>query len=187
MYNRLLSFVNRNKILYKLQFGFRAEHSTSMALMTLVDNISSSINNGDFTIGVFLDFSKAFDCLNHAILFKKLEFYGIRGTALSWFKSYLTDRKQFVVFNETNSDNLDISCGVPQGSILGPLLFLIYVNDIVNVSDLLLLLLYADDTNAFLSGKNIDAMIDTMNQELSKLVIWLQVNKLKLNVKKHTL
>ena len=152
--------------------------------MTLVDNISSSLNDGKCTIGVFLDFSKAFDCLNHNILFDKLEFYGIRGTALDWFKSYLSDRKQYVVYNNTKSECLDIKCGVPQGSILGPLLFLLYVNDIVNVSDALLLLLYADDTNAFLSGTNIDNMIEVMNQELSKLVIWVQGNKLKLNVKK---
>ena len=163
MYNRLLSFINQHKILYKLQFGFRGDHSTAMALMTLVDNISKSIDNGEFTLGVFLDFSKAFDCLNHDILFKKLEFYGVRGVALTWFKSYLNDRKQYVVFDRTKSDYMTISCGVPQGSILGPLLFLLYVNDIVNVSNVLLLLLYADDTNAFLSGKNIDKMIETMN------------------------
>ena len=115
---------------------------------------------------------------------KKLEFYGVRGIALDWFKDYLSDRKQYVIFDKTESDSLKITSGVPQGSILGPLLFLIYVNDIVNVSDVLLLLLYADDTNAFLSGRNIDQMINTMNTELEKLVIWLQINKLKLNVKK---
>ena len=184
MYNRLISFINEHKLLYRLQFGFRSDHSTAMALMTLVDNISSSINNGELTLGVFLDFSKAFDCLNHEILFQKLEFYGVRDVALEWFKSYLNDRKQYVVFNKTESEYMNISCGVPQGSILGPLLFLLYVNDIVNVSDILLLLLYADDTNAFLSGKSVDQMIDTMNNELKKLVVWLQVNKLKLNVKK---
>ena len=184
MYNRLVSFVNEHKLLYKLQFGFRSDHSTAMALMTLVDNISNSIENGKFTLGVFLDFSKAFDCLNHKILFQKLEFYGVRDVALEWFKSYLKNRKQYVVFNKTESNYMNISCGVPQGSILGPLLFLLYVNDIVNVSNVLLLFLYADDTNTFLSGTNIDHMIDIMNEELKKLVVWLQVNKLKLNVKK---
>ena len=184
MYNRLLSFINEHKILYKLQFGFRDNHSTSMALMTLVDHVANSIDNGDFTLGVFLDFSKAFDCLNHDILFKKLNFYGIRGRALDWFRSYLTERHQFVLFDNTESEYQKISCGVPQGSILGPLLFLIYVNDIVNVSDVLLFVLYADDTNGFISGRDIDSLIDKMNQELDKLVTWLYVNKLKLNVKK---
>ena len=99
MFNRLLSFLNKNDILYKLQFGFRSGHSTAMALMALVDNISSSIDKGEFTLGVFLDFSKAFDCLNHRILFDKLEHYGVRSEALQWFRSYFTDRKQYVIFD----------------------------------------------------------------------------------------
>ena len=184
MYTRLLSFLNKNDILYNLQFGFRSGHSTAMALMALVDSISKSLDNGEFTLGVFLDFSKAFDCLDHKILFDKLEHYGVRNEALMWFKSYFTDRNQYVVYEGVESDKMSITCGVPQGSILGPLLFLLYVNDVVNVSDVLLLILYADDTNAFLSGNDIDALIDTMNEELKKLVVWLQVNKLKLNVKK---
>ena len=184
MYTRSLSFLNKNDILYNLQFGFRSGHSTAMALMALVDSISKSLDNGEFTLGVFLDFSKAFDCLDHKILFDKLEHYGVRNEALMWFKSYFTDRNQYVVYEGVESDKMSITCGVPQGSILGPLLFLLYVNDVVNVSDVLLLILYADDTNAFLSGNDIDALIDTMNEELKKLVVWLQVNKLKLNVKK---
>ena len=155
-----------------------------MALMCLVDNIAKSIDNGEYTLGVFLDFSKAFDCLNHQILFDKLDFYGVRGDALLWFKSYFSERNQYVIYNGYESVHMPISCGVPQGSILGPLLFLLYVNDVINVSNVLLLLLYADDTNAFLSGNNLDSMIDIMNKELEKLVVWLQVNKLKLNVKK---
>ena len=184
MYKRLLAFLNKHNILYKLQFGFRSGHSTAMALMCLVDNIAKSIDNGEYTLGVFLDFSKAFDCLNHKILFDKLDFYGVRGEALQWFKSYFSERNQYVVYNGYESVHMPITCGVPQGSILGPLLFLLYVNDVINVSSVLLLLLYADDTNAFLSGNDLDLMIDIMNKELEKLVIWLQVNKLKLNVKK---
>ena len=166
MYTRLLSFLNKNGILYNLQFGFRSGHSTAMAIMALVDNISRSIDNGEYTLGVFLDFSKAFDCLNHQILFNKLEHYGVRNEALLWFKSYFTDRYQYVSYDGSESDKMLITCGVPQGSILGPLLFLLYVNDVVNVSNILLLILYADDTNAFLSGNDIDILIDTMNEEL---------------------
>ena len=120
MYNRLISFINEHKILYKLQFGFRGDHSTAMALMALVDNITKSIDNGEFTIGVFLDFSKAFDCLNHDILFQKLEYYGVRDVALKWFTSYLNDRKQYVMYDKTKSDYKNISCGVPQGVYFRP-------------------------------------------------------------------
>ena len=116
-----------------------------MALTVLNDKISSSLDNGDHVLGVFLDFSKAFDCVNHKILLTKLECYGIRGIALQWFRSYLTNRKQYVVYNNINSNLRDITCGVPQGSILGPLLFLLYINDITNASTKLFPILYADD------------------------------------------
>ena len=135
-------------------------------------------------MGVFLDFSKAFDCVNHSILLQKLNFYGIRGIAYQWFASYLGNRKQYVCYDGVSSEDGNISCGVPQGSILGPILFLLYINDIVNVSSTLFLILFADDTNAFISGKNIMEIISKMNLELKKLVIWLDVNKLRLNTKK---
>ena len=133
---------------------------------------------------VFLDFSKAFDTVNHKILLDKLYLYGIRGTALDWITNYLSDRKQYVVYNNTKSDEKHITCGVPQGSILGPLLFLLYVNDICNVSDILFPILFADDTNIFLNGKNTDELVQCMNCELNKVVIWLAANKLSLNIKK---
>ena len=184
MYSRLISFINKHNILYKLQFGFREDHSTGMALTLLVDKVASALEKGECVLGVFLDFSKAFDCLNHNILFQKLNHYGVRGTALSWFQSYLSDRKQYVYYDGVSSECKNIVCGVPQGSILGPILFLLYINDIVNVSDKLFPLLYADDTNVFLNGKNVNKMIETMNSELEKIVVWLKINKLKLNVKK---
>ena len=184
MYNRMISFINTNDILHKLQFGFREKHSTNIALTILVDKIASSLNNGEIVLGAFLHFSKAFDCVNHKILLNKLEHYGIRGVALEWFQSYLSDRKQYVCFEGENSVEMTITCGVPQGSILGPLLFLLYINDIANVSNVLYCILFADDSNVFLTGKNINDMVATMNIELSKLVQWLKVNRLSLNISK---
>ena len=125
MYNRVFSFININNILYKYQFGFREKHSTNLALITLIDKIASAIDNGDMFLGVFLDFKKAFDTVNHNILLHKLFKYGIRGIAFNWFQDYLRGRKQFVSFNDAESSRLTIKCGVPQGSILGPLLFFI--------------------------------------------------------------
>ena len=185
MYRRILDFINKNNILYQFQFGFREKYNTSFALLTLIDKISSAIDKGEYVIGLFLDLSKAFDTINHRILFDKLYKYGVRGIALDWVKDYLSNRKQFVHFNGISSNQSDITCGVPQGSILGPLLFLLYVNDLPNVSDILFPLLFADDTNLFLSGNDLNNMINVINGEVRKIVSWLNCNKLSLNIKKN--
>ena len=184
MYNRLIDFLDKYKILYELQFGFRKGRSTEQALITLVDKVSSAIDGGNFVVGIFLDFSKAFDTVNHDILISKLEHYGIRGTALNWFEDYLCNRNQYVTVNSAKSGTKIVKCGVPQGSILGPLLFLIYINDLYNVVSYSVPLLFADDTNLFFTGKNPDQVSNAINSELQDINQWLQANKLSLNVSK---
>ena len=132
MHNRLIEFIERFEILHHNQFGFRKNHPTSLALVHLTNKIASAIDRKELTAGVFLDLSKAFDTLDHEILFSKLEHYGIRGMALQWIKSYLSNRKQFVQYRKTCSDEQVIKCGVPQRSVLGPLHFILYINDLPN-------------------------------------------------------
>ena len=184
MFNRLLDFINKHNLLYKFQFGFRPGHNTSHALMILIDKILSGFNDNEMTIGVFLDFSKAFDTVNHHILLNKLSRYGIRGPAHQWLTSYLSERKQYVSYNGVSSSTSNVSCGVPQGSILGPLLFILYINDMHKVSNKLSLISFADDSNLFIQGKNINEMINILNTELQEINFWIQANKLSLNVGK---
>ena len=129
MYNRLLEFINKFEILYCYQFGFRSNHSTNLALIHLTNKIATATDQHEIAAGVFLDLSKAFDTLNHDILFSKLEHCGIRGVALHWIKSYFNNRKEFVSYNVSSNEQV-IKCGVPQSSILGPLLFILYINDL---------------------------------------------------------
>ena len=155
MHRRVYNFLESTESLFTLQFGFRKKHSTSHALISIVEEIRQNLDNNCFSCGVFVDLEKAFDTVNHKILLKKLEHYGIRNVANTWFESYLSNRKQFVSLDGNDSNFLEISCGVPQGSILGPLLFIIYINDIHQAIKYLKVHHFADDTNLLFSNKNV--------------------------------
>ena len=182
--NRLLNFIDKHNILYPGQFGFRKNMATSHALFHFTEQILNEMEEKKFTIGIFIDLKKAFDTIDHKILLDKLNAYGVRGIAGKWLTSYLSNRKQFVNVHNVCSDLLDISCGIPQGSILGPTLFLLYINDLCNASSILKFTLFADDTNLYFSGLNLHHLCNIVNDELENVNIWFKVNKLTLNPSK---
>jgi hypothetical protein len=181
MHKRLYSFLTKHEILYDYQFGFRSQHSTTLAIVEIVDNIRNDLDKSNHVLGLYLDLSKAFDCVDHAILIDKLSHYGIRGLALEWFKSYLRDCSKKTYVNNTYSNACPVNTGVPQGSVLGPILFLIYVNDIANCINQGKIRLFADDTNLFFSDKSIPTLQSQANSALANLYKWFSANKLTLN------
>ena len=185
MHNRLYSYLVKEKILYSKQFGFQKGHSTEHAIAQLANQIHELFENDNYTLGVFIDLSEAFDAIDHAILFKKLESYGIKDIIVAWFRSYLTNRKRFIqITNDSKSDLRNTTCRVWQGSILGPLLFLVYVNDLPSSSKILNSIMFADDTNLFYEHKNIIKLFATVNEELMNINGWFMANKFSLNVGK---
>ena len=182
VYTRLLSFIDSHKLLYNKQFGFRSKRSTVQLALSITDSIQQAIENRLYACGIFLDFSKAFDTVNYAILLEKLHYYGIRGIAYDWFSTYLSDRRQFVSINNFRSDQSEITCGVPQGSVLGPLLFLLYINDFYRCSKAFEFNIFADDTNLFYANANLVNLEAIINENLEKIFDWLAANKLLLSI-----
>jgi len=180
---KLVNHLTSNDLLYAHQYGFLPNRSTEHNLMQIVNYISQALNEGNFCLAVFLDLRKAFDVCDHTILLKKLEKMGIRGTAYTWFKNYLAGRSQFVDIGGIHSDALNIEISVIQGSILGPILFLCYINDLYSATTLFTVL-FADDTTGLGKGKNLGLLTAYVNEELQKISNWLRSNKMAINTSK---
>ena len=185
MYNKIMKFLDANNILYRHQYGFRAKHSTIHPVLHLLNHCAEANNRtpSQLTLATFCDLSKAFDTISTDILLHKLNIYGIRGTANKWIESYLTNRSQYVDFDSNVSSSLPVRCGVPQGSILGPLLFLLYINDISH-STTENILSFADDTTVFLSDSDPTRLFSRANKSLEAVFHWFCANRLSLNAKK---
>ena len=184
MFNKVMTFLDSNNILFKHQYGFRAKHSTIHPIIHLLNDCAEANNNNPkkFTMSIFCDLSKAFDVISHKIILQKLNFYGLRGVVNDWFSSYLTNRTQYVEINNNKSGVEYIKCGVPQGSILGPLLYLLYVNDI-SKSTQGHILSFADDTSMYINNSNIENLYRRANIAMDDLYDWFCANRLSLNPK----
>ena len=179
-----VDFLESNNILYEHQYGFRKGHSTNHAAITLVERVAKALDTGKIVVGVYLDIRKGFDDIYHPILLRKLYSIRIRGNLYTWINSYLMNRSQFVMYNNSKSETKFITHGVPQGSILGPLFFIVFMNDFSRVSNLLSSILFADDTTVIIERQNYNNLTLTLHTELNKLDVWLQENKLTFNTDK---
>ena len=163
MFSRLYKFLETFNCIYKLQFGFRGKHSTNHALISITEQIREALDNNKFAVGIFVDVQKAFDTVNHTILLRKLEYYGVRDISNEWFRSYLLDRQQYVSINGFDSKHTTVKHGVPQGSVLGLLLFLIYIKNSQVFQ-------FADDTNLLhISNNTYNRMCRKINVDLKFL------------------
>ena len=184
VHHQLYQYLREHNILSPFQCGFRKCHSTEFAALSLADTIRRNMDQGMLTGAVFIDFRKAYDSVNHDLLLQKLSYMGVLDKELAWFKDYLHDRTQVLDFQGVSSDPEPISIGVPQGSILGPLLFILHVNDLPNVMNCCSMLMYADDTILFYTASKVNALQERLNKELKVIKCWLRQNNLFLNVYK---
>ena len=177
-----IHFFVKNKLIYCRQFGFRACHSTNHALISTIESIKSFIDTGNYVGGIFIDLQKDFDTVNHDILCDKLAYYGFRGISQLLIKSYLSNRQQYVSINGFESSKLDITCGVPQGSTLGPLLFLLYINGLRFSLKRSIASHFADNTSITYASRKMKSLEPVLNQDLKMTSDWLKGNRLSLNV-----
>lgn len=181
---RLYKFFSKYNVINEAQYGFQKNKSCEKALLNIKHELIKNIEQRLYSLGLFIDFRKAFDSVYHDVLTHKLSKYGVRGVVLDLLKNYLINRRQYVRMNNSASAYADITRGVLQGSILGPLLFIIYINDLCDIPCSPKLIMYADDTNIFFSGTSILELEHHVNKYLHQLSGWLSVNKLQLNVSK---
>ena len=184
MFDQLHEYMNSNNLLSKYQSGFRPSHSTTTAVINVTDEWLKSFDNGEITGVVMLDLKKAFDTVNFDVLIRKLMLYGADSNSNEWFTSYLQDRSHITLVNGNSSSSVPIRCGVPQGSILGPLLFIIYINDLPNHVFNCKVSRYADDTALYYSCKDANELARVINADLINVTNWLNNNKLNINIKK---
>ena len=184
LHKRFMDFIKKYEIIILEQFGFLPKHSTTHALIEVIDTIRKTIDNGEYALGIYLDLKKAFDTVDHKILLSKLEHYGFRGHTNNFLKSYLSGRHQFTVVNGKKSSTNSIETGVPQGSVLGPLLFIVYINDIINCITDGKTTLFADDTSILLRDKNLNELKRKSEKTLKDVYDWLVSNKLTLSWEK---
>ncbi len=181
VHKRLYSFLAKHNILYSNQYGFRPKRSTIDAITEFNSDVLPSLDAKQKCLSVYLGLSKAFDTINHGILMLKLQYYGIRGKALEWFESYLDQRRQYVSYLGINSPIRTIAYGVPQGSVLGPLLFILYSNDLPQALSHCKTILFADDTTIFKTGNNMEQIFEQVNADLHTLNDWFRANQLSVN------
>ena len=179
IYDQLYNYLNVNDLLTSCQSGFRSLHSTLTALLEASNNWCVNVDKGLLNGVIFIDLKKAFDTIDHEIILQKLAKYGVDQDALKWFKSYLKNRLQRCNVNNHLSSATPLNCGVPQGSIIGPLLFLIYINDLPNCLSLGFPRMYADDTNVTFAASDMLGLETQINTELKSINLWLRANKLK--------
>ena len=184
IYVRIYSYLEKFNMIYSKQFGFRGNHSVNHAIISFTEHIRSLLDNGEYVCGIFVDLEKAFDTVHHDILCEKLKYYGLRGNVNKLIKSYLSNRKQFVSIDGSDSEVKDVTCGVPQGSSLGPLLFLLYINDLRLCLSETSCGHFADDTFIVFNSKKPKTIETVINTELKKVTKWLRLNKLSLNAAK---